>query len=52
MTKATAEPWKRADYPQIQAWLEANDAVMAGVTAAAKRPKAYVRRLSATRTRR
>lgn len=47
-SKTMSEPWKRADYPQVQAWLEANEAVMAGVTAAAKRPKAFSPAISST----
>lgn len=38
---AGAKPWKREDHPRIHTWLEANAVPLAGIVAAAKRPKAF-----------
>lgn len=39
--RAAAAPWKREDFPRVQAWLERNKEALAAGTAAAKRPKAF-----------
>lgn len=39
---AQSEPWRRADHPELQLWLEVNDEVLTKASEAARHPRAWM----------